>query len=738
MNDAGFSSDPLANENSLMPMQSNAVATPSAYHSPAPVWLDNTEDEGVDILAFLHSLRRKWLPGALIGCVVATIAAALLWVLIPVNSEAVALIRVSMAQQQVLRDKMNTNDQRQYEVYKQTQAALVKSPYVLSAALRPPEIQQLAVIKSEPKPLALLERELNVGYPGNSEILRVSMSGDNEKETIAIVNAVVESYINEVAQNERNQLTERLSILRNQHRSSAREIQEQTSKIQSLAEEFGTSDSQLAVLNQQLEMDELRAIDKERVKARDELNRLQGELFVLDTVRKSRVFTPSEYQIADMLEKDREYYEAKLNVDNLQRQMREYGGVARGGSAMVGRMQQEIASWQEIMNSRKRELLPRITERVAKDYGVDENLESSQYAAVQARKFVAEERYKQLEQEFTDQVQKVQDLTGFSEDLVTRRNDLKNLQESDNAVVQEINRLQLNINSPNRVSLIQKAIIPDRSSIRLKQLEVGAAWLATFLLSLIGVSAWDFLSKRLNSGKDIEKSASLPVIGSLPALRGGWLTGPAREAQVADCIDSIRAAIDYGNRGKKINSVVVTSALGHEGKSTLASQLAVSLARGGRRTLLIDGDVRNPQQHVVFGLPGDRGLCDVLRGQATLEEVVQTTPAENLWILPSGRCDTVAFQALAGPATGVTLERLKSQFDFIVIDAGPVLTGPEALIFGQHVDGAVISTRRDHSRVPKVDDATRRLRSVGVHVIGAVVNGVNAESRSNLIALPPG
>ncbi len=738
MNDAGFPSDPLANENSLMPMQSGAVATPSAYHAPAPVWLDNADDEGVDILAFLHSLRRKWLPGALIGSLIATIAAALLWILIPVNSEAVALLRVSMAQQQVLRDKMNTNDQRQYEVYKQTQAALVKSPYVLSAALRPPEIQNLSVIKSEPKPLALLEKELNVGYPGNSEILRVSMSGDNDKDTIKIVNAVVQAYIDEVAQNDRNQLTERLDILRRQHRNNAREIQEQTSKIQSLAEEFGTSDSQLAVLNQQIEMDALRAIDRERVNARNELSKVQGELVVLNAIRQSRVFSPSEYEIADMLEKDQEYYQAKLAVDNLQRQLREYGGVARGNSAMVSSMQREIGSYQEIMNRRKRELVPRFTDRLAKSYGMDENLESSQLATLRARERVASLKLEEMERQFEEQVQKVKDLTGFSEDLVTRRNDLKMLQESDNDVVQEINRLTLNINSPQRVTLIQKALIPDRSSIRLKQLEVGAAWVATFLLSLIGVSAWDFLSKRLNSGKDIEKTATLPVIGSLPALRGGWLSGPAREAQVADCIDSIRAAIDYGNRGKKINSIVITSALGHEGKSTLASQLAVSLARGGRRTLLIDGDVRNPQQHVVFGLPGDRGLCDVLRGQAPLEEVVQATPAENLWILPSGRCDTVAFQALAGPATGVTLERLRSQFDFIVIDAGPVLTGPEALIFGQHVDGAVISTRRDFSRLPKVDEATRRLRSVGVHVIGAVVNGVHAESRTNMVALPQG
>ena len=178
---------------------------------------------------------------------------------------------------------------------------------------------------------------------------------------------------------------------------------------------------------------------------------------------------------------------------------------------------------------------------------------------------------------------------------------------------------------------------------------------------------------------------------------------------------------------------MITSAVGQEGKSTVASQLAVSLARSGLRTVLVDGDVRKPSQHAVFGLPPDRGLCDVLRNQAELQSVVQATPAENLWILPAGRCDQVAFQALAGPALAGLMQQLKDQFDFVVVDSGPVLTGPESMIFGQHVDGAVISTRRDISQLPKVEDAYSRLRSVGIPVIGTVVNGIAAETRQRLI-----
>ena len=151
--------------------------------------------------------------------------------------------------------------------------------------------------------------------------------------------------------------------------------------------------------------------------------------------------------------------------------------------------------------------------------------------------------------------------------------------------------------------------------------------------------------------------------------------------------------------------------------------------------MLIDGDIRNPQQHAVFGLPAERGLCDVLRGEAKLEEVVQATPAENLWILPAGRCDVVSYQALSGQTIPVIMQRLTDQFDFTVVDSGCVLTGPESLIFGQHVGGVVMSTRRDVSRMPKVEEANLRLKSVGVNVIGSVLNGVGADTRSNQLAI---
>lgn len=727
-------------ETSLTPSQGHSLPS-HAYTPPAPIWLDsNDEESGVDVLGLLHSLRRRWLPAALIGGVLATIVAALLQMLIPVKSEAVALLRVNMFNREVISSRFSSGggNQISYEVYKQTQAALLTSPFVLRAALRPPEIQQLSIVREAPddKPVALLADNIKAEYPGNSEILRVSMSGSDDKEVKTMVDAVVNAYLDEVAQAERNRNAERLDLLRSQHRQNIRDIQEMTDDIQRLGSEIGTSDSDLAKLNQQIEQSQLRGIERERQQVLTQLQNAQSRFFVMQAARQGRLVNHSPHDIEDQLESDREYYEAKRTLREYQRQMGLYADIIRGRSPELAQFEQEIGSLQEVMSRRKRELMPRIKHRLTKETVGDETKEAATMQGVQAEVQIAQQRLETVDARYEEQVQKLRDLTGFSAELVTKRSELTSLQKSTESIVSEINRLDLNMKQKPRVQLVQTADIPDTSSKRLKLLEVIAGWLATFALSIAAITMWDYLSKPLNTTKDIQSNVGVPVIGTLPAFRGGWLGSPS-EATITDSVDTIRAAINFGSQGRSIDSVVVTSAVGHEGKTSLASQLAVSMARSGKRTLLIDGDIRNPQQHAVFGMPADRGFCDVLRGSSQLEEVVQATPAENLWILPAGNCDAASYQALSGTTVGIALERLTSQFDFVVVDAGPVLTGPEALIFGQHVDGAVLSTRRDISRVPKIDNAYRRLRSVDVHVVGAVVNGVAAESRGNLPALAP-
>jgi capsular exopolysaccharide synthesis family protein len=172
---------------------------------------------------------------------------------------------------------------------------------------------------------------------------------------------------------------------------------------------------------------------------------------------------------------------------------------------------------------------------------------------------------------------------------------------------------------------------------------------------------------------------------------------------------------------------MVASALKGEGKTSLASHLATSLARARRRTLLIDCDLRSPAIHRMFDVLSEPGVCEILRGQAALADAIQPTIAEGLSIIPAGRCDSQAIQALAQGNLGSIFDELKQQYDYIVVDTAPVLPVADSLQVCQHVDAVLFSVLRDVSRLPKVYAAYERLATLGVRMLGAVVAGTRCE-----------
>jgi capsular exopolysaccharide synthesis family protein len=181
-------------------------------------------------------------------------------------------------------------------------------------------------------------------------------------------------------------------------------------------------------------------------------------------------------------------------------------------------------------------------------------------------------------------------------------------------------------------------------------------------------------------------------------------------------------------RSDSLRVVMVTSATGGEGKTSLSSHLAASLARAGRRTLLLDADLRNPAIHRLFGVERSPGLCELLRGEVELADTIQPTPATQLSLIPAGRCNSLALQALAQDSFRRICEQLRSEYDFIVIDSAPVLPVADSLLVAQNVDGVIFSILHDVSRLPKVYAAHQRLEMLGIRMLGAVVSGTQADS----------
>ena len=164
------------------------------------------------------------------------------------------------------------------------------------------------------------------------------------------------------------------------------------------------------------------------------------------------------------------------------------------------------------------------------------------------------------------------------------------------------------------------------------------------------------------------------MLGVLPPTSLKSLAGNSLVAtQVAESIDNVRATLMHDSTAGPRQVVMVTSPGTMEGDTVVASSLALSLSRAGRRTLLVDGDLRAPALHKLFGMPLEDGLSEVLRTEIDLADAIKPTNNERLYLLTAGVCDADAIHALATDQPQAIFEKLRDQFDFIMIDAPPVL-----------------------------------------------------------------
>jgi len=250
--------------------------------------------------------------------------------------------------------------------------------------------------------------------------------------------------------------------------------------------------------------------------------------------------------------------------------------------------------------------------------------------------------------------------------------------------------------------------------------------IAAFCATCYGVALLEFRSRRLNGPVDIDEGLGIRVLGVLPSVssRKAMAKGSPVAAQLSEAIDSVRATLMHDSTSRPRQVVLVTSPASMEGCTTVASHLALSLSRAGRRTLLVDGDLREPALHKLFGMPVEDGLSEMLRSEIEVSDAIRPTNTKGLWLLTAGQCDMEAIHALAADQLQPIFEKLRAEFDFIIIDGAPVLSLADSLSIGQHVDGAILTVLRDHSAIPQIHRAAELLKNMGIHLIGSVVNGV--------------
>lgn len=200
------------------------------------------------------------------------------------------------------------------------------------------------------------------------------------------------------------------------------------------------------------------------------------------------------------------------------------------------------------------------------------------------------------------------------------------------------------------------------------------------------------------------------------------------KSPISEAYRSIRTNIEFSNFDEEIKTIVVTSSQQNEGKSTVTANLAVSFATlEDKKVLIMDGDLRNPTVHRMFGISNITGVTDVLTGNKDFLECIYTSKVEGLHVLTCGKTPPNPAEMLGSKKMRKFVEELKDHYDYIFIDAPPVGIVTDAGVIASYVDGTVFVVGSKEADVESVKISKDKLEKVNANILGVVLNKYEAE-----------
>ena len=196
----------------------------------------------------------------------------------------------------------------------------------------------------------------------------------------------------------------------------------------------------------------------------------------------------------------------------------------------------------------------------------------------------------------------------------------------------------------------------------------------------------------------------------------------------AEAYRSLAASLQFSSLDRQIQTIGVTSAAHGEGKSSTVANLAVALAEGGRRVILVDADLRQPGLHTLFGLDGSEGLSSVLLGDRT-GLPLQDTPAPGVRLLASGPAPANPLEALASDRLEHVLALARSQADFVLVDSTPAGVLADAAVLARRLDGVLLVIKVGRTRRDMAQRARDQLERVNANILGVVLVDVTGDDK---------
>jgi capsular exopolysaccharide synthesis family protein len=724
----------VAGTNNGLPMPTNRaypVRIDSEGFEAGPPALAGADS--ANVAGMVKAIRHRWLLATIVGLVLGSAAGAAMWFLKPVKYTAFALLRVAGSEHRLLEGERENDSGR--TAYMKTQAALITSPKVLQGALGRDNIKQLDMVRrvNDSQRQAWLEKELKVGYLEDTELLRISLTGTSPKELADLVNAIQDTYLSIVVKQEQRDQLAMFTELEQIFNKGQDKLRRQRTEIKGLAGVLQSGDPQALTTKQRITFDEHAAAKREVALVKSQLRQAETRLKLQEAYLKSPETSPVPDALVDQqVDLDPSIVMQMQEVARAQASANATKQSTSEGSPLRIKTEQALnnaeTTLKNLRTAKRPDIVKRLRERGRADAEASVAQTKQEIAILTLQKA-------ELEKEANLVGEAAERIGTTSLDLEMKKQDIEQIGSVVKLLGLEKEKLEVELQATarQRVRLLQEAETPETPNIREHIQESVLAGLCAMSLGVFLIGFREFRARWVNTEDEVTKDLGMRVVGTLPDV-SNW-AGKSRAQSIGthdqvsvrslmESIDSIRTVLSCSEAEASTRVLMITSAVSREGKTMLAAQLAASFAHSGKRTLLVDFDLRNPSLHRLLALPQTPGVSEVLRGEIDFSEAVQATDVPGLSLLSAGVLSRSVLTTCLQESGEALFEQWRSEYHFIVIDSCPVLPVSDSLVVGQYADAAVFSIRPRVSRFPAVVAASEKLRSVRIPVLGTVVNGV--------------
>ncbi|MER5422716.1 polysaccharide biosynthesis tyrosine autokinase [Streptosporangium roseum] len=299
-------------------------------------------------------------------------------------------------------------------------------------------------------------------------------------------------------------------------------------------------------------------------------------------------------------------------------------------------------------------------------------------------------------------------------------------------LIDEIERPTPHSRATIKVTMVDRAAVPVEPVSPRPLVNLALALVIALSVTVGSLILRDRLDTTIKTDEALQQASKSSILGTIgyerDARRLPLIIRSRGRSSRAEAFRSLRTNLQFIGVDQQPKSLVVTSCLPGEGKSSTAANLAITLAQAGWRVILVDGDLRRPRIPRYLGIEGTTGLTDVLIERARLQDVIQTWGEADLAVLPSGQIPPNPSELLGSRGMRNVLAQLTETYDMVIVDAPPLLPITDAATLAAVCDGTLLIARYGKTRREQVVRATEMLSSINARMVGAVLNFAPAKS----------